>query len=178
MKISQKWVTMRKLILVLTIAMFAESSFAWRCCQQGGGDAPGTFLTKNKCKEKGYVVKDGLNASCGTVSSGFLGVGNGVVACARKQVHPIIDIVRAYASSKNEKSDKFKHCGTSCILKKRCGALASWAGGHNKEIKDLFDKVDGNSYGSGDNDANRKGRQIAEQVSSENGCLEKCAGAY
>jgi len=52
---------MRKFVLALAMMIMSANSFAiFKCCHKdGGGDAPGTYLTKKSCENKGYVAYDG-----------------------------------------------------------------------------------------------------------------------
>jgi len=75
--------------------------------------------------------------------------------------------------------DKFGHCAFSCIIAYRCSSGISGAVGHGKEIRDLFDSRQWNSYGSGDWNADQKGLEIYESgARSDQSCMDRCWQAY
>ncbi len=68
---------MRKFVLALAMMIMSANSFAWKCCiKDGGGDAPGVFISKNKCQDKGYAVSEGLSCPWRCSSQYFLVINN------------------------------------------------------------------------------------------------------
>jgi hypothetical protein len=71
--------------------------------------------------------------------------------------------------------DKVKHCSYSCILRKKCGVLESYAMGIGKEIADLL------GYGNAEMDdlrANQAGIKIGKKVRHIHLCLPNCQKLY
>lgn len=87
--------------------------------------------------------------------------------------------VEKLVQSQSNYWDKFGHCSFSCIIAYRCSSGISTLVGHGKEIRDLFDSRQWNSYGSGDWEADKKGITIYESgARSDQECMNLCYQAY
>lgn len=161
----------------------------WRCCQVGGADAPGIFLTRDACVAAGYAVRNDT-AIC-AASPGwdrFVEAKKCVEAnlesiLGAKYPKEIGGLIGDYLKLHPDNNDKFIHCASSCMLAKRCGNFAAYLAGHYKEGTDLdWSDFQGNgtnnSWGSGDAQANKKGRKLAKEVKDELECLTGCDAIY
>lgn len=147
---------------------------AWRCCDPDGRDAPLHF-TRHGCEADGYEVLE--EGHCpGPKRRGQLGC----LTSNRDHYLPILQArAKAYNATHTDRwSDKDSHCAMSCFLQLSCGKLASILAGVGKEVLDLVDGVKGNSFGSGDICADRRGNRVADRIEDEGldelQCLTLC----
>ncbi|OUR96686.1 hypothetical protein A9Q84_10105 [Halobacteriovorax marinus] len=85
-------------------------------------------------------------------------------------------VIKKYSSLvPDSEYDKVKHCAYSCILRKKCGYIESWAVGIGKEIADLIG--DGNAE-MDDLRADAIGIKLGKRVRHIKQCLPACQKIY
>lgn len=189
------------LIPTLTLSLFCPDAFAWRCCTPDGKDAPGIHLTQSKCESQGLVPDPGLlcpltsgalsrarsnpeaafltflNSRYNRLSPNVTMAAKCILHQRRNAEQNARDFLNRNRSS-IETPDKFLHCALSASLKISCGHAPAEIAGHVREIYQLFDSSPGNSFGSGDQTANNKGRQFASGSRNNEHAFIACAREY
>lgn len=161
---------------------------AFLCCDQAGGSAPGIYGSPDSCEAHGYYVEPWRLTGCeGGWRDNLVEAVTDFVhgpSCVKDVADEFI-LPKGDAISDNEWpandplwNDKHTHCTTSCLISSRCGRFWSTVTGWGKEAMDMCDDAYGNSWGWGDECANRIGRNFgvdlngaADDVSQ---CIQHC----
>lgn len=161
---------------------------AFLCCDQAGGSAPGIFGSPDACENAGYEVQAWTLQGC---EGGWR---DNVVEAVDAFVHGhacVSEVVDTYTLPKGSSTsetvwpandplwnDKHTHCTLNCLLASRCGRFWSTVAGWGKEAIDMCDDNYANSWGWGDECANRIGRNFGVDLDGaaddEAQCLEHC----
>jgi hypothetical protein len=193
---------MRFFLAILSLStIIADHALAWRCCLSNGKEAQGTFTHQKLCQEKGHLVdpapfcplesasltKAKTNPEAGFIAyldSRYNTFTPNITASAkcilttRTSAEQKTGRYHSSHTSKIDNQSKFMSCGISAILKKICGHTRSEISGYIRDVYQLFDKRTGNAFESGDQNAEEKGRDIANRNRSEEDALKACADLY